>query len=81
MTTEDKIKEAFEAQYGTRNEWRDMRIYDSAWEDFRSGYMACLNGLEQQLKDAERYRFIKDEPWSAHVSDFICHHKTPHVTT
>lgn len=44
--TEDKIKEAFEAQYGSRNEWRDMRIYDSAWEDFRSGYLACMNGLE-----------------------------------
>lgn len=44
--SEDKIKEAFEAQYGTRNEWRDMQIYDSAWEDFRAGYLACLNGLE-----------------------------------
>jgi hypothetical protein len=46
MTTEDKIKKAFEAQYGSRNEWRDMRTYDSAWEDFRSGYMTCLNSLE-----------------------------------
>ena len=58
MTTEDNIKEAFEAQYGSRNEWRDMWTYDAAWEDFRSGYLACLNGLEQQLKDAERYRWL-----------------------
>lgn len=30
---------------------------------------------EQLRKDAERYRFIKDEPWSANVSEVICHHQ------
>ncbi|MDE1545950.1 hypothetical protein PTW32_11015 [Dechloromonas agitata] len=30
---------------------------------------------EALRKDAERYRFIKDEPWSANVSDVICHHQ------
>ena len=82
--TEDKIKEAFEAWWNKSGSSMitDMMEYglattikDACFLAHQAGYLACLNGLEQQLKDAERYRFIKDEPWSANVSEVICHHQ------
>ena len=38
--------------------------------------LAALKAENESLrKDAERYRFIKDTPWSKHVAEFICHHQ------
>ena len=38
--------------------------------------LATLKAENESLrKDAERYRFLKDTPWSANVSEVICHHQ------
>ena len=43
--------------------------------ELRSEIVALKVANEALRKDAERYRFIKDEPWSANVSEVICHHQ------
>ena len=53
MTTEDNIKEALLTYLDEQNGKPQL-----ATDLFRAGYMACLNCLEQQLKDAERYRWL-----------------------
>ena len=40
-----------------------------------SAVLELIERLEAAERDAERYRFIKDEPWCSNVADVICHHQ------
>ena len=63
MTTEQKIKEAFDAKYGDVSHFNCLEDYQDLLSTFRAGYLSLLNSheLEQRRKDAERYRWLRNK--------------------
>ena len=52
MTTEQKIKEAFESWYGTLDQW-DKVDYDIALVNFKERYKACLEDFKKESEWCE----------------------------
>lgn len=64
MTTEQKIREAFEKEYGTPNEVLCEVTYWDQFDHFKAGYLTLLNELEPEMA-------ITDRNFSTHLVEIL----------
>ena len=57
---EKQIRETFEAKYGRRPV--DSPWSSELWDTRFSAWLACYQHLAPMVEDAERYRWLRDQP-------------------